>query len=195
MGSGKSAQLVVNADKKIRSYGDKHVCIFSPQICKDRIIEGVCNTSEIVSRLGISIKTRLVDKQFCFKSVLVSNPDVSHIFVDEINFFSPMQIDELKSLCVGRDIKIQVFGLKNDLYSYLFESSKRCIEVADKITELDPPKCLQCKNPAFVDYLEPNDEGHNIFINGKFISLCWQCWNDRKLQHVNKDVKRLISET
>lgn len=65
---------------------------------------------------------------------LINNADV--ILVDECQFLTESQIDELRDISVDRDIDILCFGLRTDFNTHLFPASKRLFELADEITEV-----------------------------------------------------------
>jgi thymidine kinase len=62
--------------------------------------------------------------------------DADVILIDECQFLSPEQIDELRNITTDRDIDIICFGLRTDFTTHLFPASRRLFELADEITEV-----------------------------------------------------------
>jgi len=58
------------------------------------------------------------------------------IIVDEAQFFTPEQIDQLASIVDRFDVPVMAYGLRTDFTGHLFEGSKRLMEIADKIEEV-----------------------------------------------------------
>lgn len=173
MGSGKTARLIIDATQCIQNNGAENVAIICNKLSMFRTdIDG---DSELIrSRIGISIKpTHYMDSSDDMSTILQP-----YIFVDEINFFSPDQVDQLKTLSMG-STKIYVYGLAKDFMSFLFASSARCIELADDVEKLQSPKCFWCSNMADIDHLSSNSVHPTLSttrVDGRYVSTCWTCW-------------------
>ena len=68
------------------------------------------------------------------------------ILVDEAQFLSPEQVNELWIFSKIYDRPVICYGLRTDFQSNLFEGSKRLLEVADEIEELTT--ICRCGNKA-----------------------------------------------
>jgi len=103
------------------------------------------------------------------------------IIVDECQFCTTSQIEELKHIASFYNVTVLCYGLKTDFQSHLFEGSKRLLELADSIEEI---KCMcKCGNKAIINAkFDMNGklliEGRQIDIGGneKYKAICYKCW-------------------
>ena len=65
-----------------------------------------------------------------------SVPELKWIIVDEAQFLSEEQVDQLSDIVDYLDIDVYCFGLRTDFKTHLFPGSKRLFEIADKIDEI-----------------------------------------------------------
>jgi len=77
----------------------------------------------------------------------INSADV--ILVDECQFMSTFQIDELREITLRRDIDVLCFGLRIDSDNHLFDASKRLFELADEIIEVRTICSVCGKHAAF----------------------------------------------
>lgn len=89
----------------------------------------------------------------------------AHLIVDEVQFFSATQIDQLHALTLEKNLPVTCFGLRTDVYRNLFAGSKRLIELSQMHTnvavhELQTAiRCAGC----------PDKPEHNgRYVNGLF---------------------------
>lgn len=116
------------------------------------------------------------------------------IIVDESQFCKEHHVDELKCISIYMNIPVYAYGLKNNFQSKLFEGSKRFIELADDLRELEM-SCEFCGRPAEVNARFDKkgkviSEGEVIVIGGndKYKALCYKCWHDKiELNKKNKN--------
>lgn len=92
---------------------------------------------KIVSRLGIEKKVDFLwkaDEPFVFngKSILT----LGCILIDEAQFLTEEQVNELDKLIYEFDIPIIAFGLRTDFLGRGFEGSNRLLQLADSIEEI-----------------------------------------------------------
>lgn len=106
---------------------------------------------------------------------------VSAIFVDEVQFFTRDQINQLRD--VANAVDVFCYGLRTDYRCLLFPASLRLFEVADVVKELHS-SCELCDRTATVNAKFANDivvrDGSPQFDVGgeeKYKSLCWSCWS------------------
>ena len=106
------------------------------------------------------------------------------IILDECQFATASQIEELKQIAIEKDVNVYCYGLKTDFTSHLFEGSKRLIELADKLVELET--YCECGNLAtingrFIDGKIVKD-GEQIVIGGEelYRPMCYNCWLNEK---------------
>ena len=77
----------------------------------------------------------------------INSADV--ILVDECQFMSTFQIDELREITLMRNIDVLCFGLRTDSDNHLFDASKRLFELADEIIEVKTICSICGKHAAF----------------------------------------------
>ncbi len=125
---------------------------------------------------------------------LISNYIISNnldcILVDEAQFLTPKQIDELSYIVDTLDIPVTCFGLIKDAFGNLFPGSKRLIEVVDNFEVYKILcKCREryaTENIRFQkidNELVPVFEGPQIAIDGidsEYRSMCRKCANNLK---------------
>ena len=133
----------------------------------------------IKSRVGLSCDAIVVGYNQSISAVLKNCENFDIIIVDEAQFLKESQVDELRAL-VDNGIMVMCYGLKTDFMGKLFEGSKRLIEVADSIREIQSP--CKCGRKAIVNARYHDSkiiyEGNQIDIGGndKYMAMCYQCW-------------------
>ena len=135
----------------------------------------------VKSRIGLACEAIVIDKDASIIDSLRQDKiyDFDTIIVDEAQFFNKHQIDELRQL-TNEGIMVMCYGLKTDYMCNLFEGSKRLLEVADSIRELQSP--CQCGRKAIINARYKDGEiiykGEQIEIGGndKYKPMCYQCW-------------------
>lgn len=108
---------------------------------------------------------------------IVNDADV--ILVDECQFLSSIQVDELRDISNTRDIDVLCFGLRTDYNAHLFEASKRLFELADEITEIKTI-CSVCGKRAGFNAKVTKDDDGQLVIPGweNFQPRCWRHFNE-----------------
>ncbi len=139
----------------------------------------------IESRIGLKRKVDiLIDPEKSLEPYYEDwNQDVACVLVDEAQFLSTKQVEELWIASKMYDIPVICYGLKTDFQSHLFEGSKRLIELADELEELSTICHCGTKakyNARFVDG-EFTLEGKEILIDGaesnvEYRPLCGKCY-------------------
>lgn len=118
------------------------------------------------------------------------------ILVDEAQFLTPEQVDELAAVSDKFGIDVECYGLRTDFRTKLFPGSKRLFEVADYVQEI-PSVCYCGNKTMFNARINSNKEivteGKQIEIGGedKYIALCRNCYykktNNKLYQNENND--------
>ena len=115
------------------------------------------------------------------------------VIVDEVQFFTTNQIDELRVLA-NAGIMVMCYGLKTDYTGHLFEGSKRLLEICDSEREI-PAMCSQCSGKAIMNAKHYNNNiiygGEDVIDiggNEKYTCMCHKCWIKGKVQTRNKSV-------
>ncbi len=80
--------------------------------------------------------------------VNLPGPPVDHVIVDEAQFLSPEQVDQLAALVDDHDIDVFTFGLLSDFRGLQFPGSARLVVLADVVEALQVYPMCWCGQPA-----------------------------------------------
>lgn len=112
------------------------------------------------------------------------------IIIDECQFLTEKQVDELSDIVVFNNIPVLCFGLRTDFATHVFPGSKRLFELADSISEIK--SICKCGNKATVNArFDENGkiifEGEQICLGGndRYIAMCMKCWKKLKYKEQN----------
>jgi thymidine kinase len=95
----------------------------------------------------------------CKYGSVVSHPSV--ILVDEAQFLTRRQVDELREIVNHFEVPVMAYGLRTDAFTNLFEGSQRLFEVADKFQEFKTI-CPCCGGKAIFN-MRIGDNGKPVF--------------------------------
>lgn len=171
MNASKSAQLLMKAYNLERQ--GKKILVFKPEI-DTRDGEYVISRALSSKRKAIVISKEAEGKMK--RIVAESLPDV--VFVDELQFFTPKQVEELAEISFKVDV--YAYGLMVAYNGKLFEATKRAIECGFKIHTIDM-QCDFCRNNSTHHLLYVNGEvvtdGDGIFVGDQeYKSVCFDCY-------------------
>ncbi len=106
------------------------------------------------------------------------------VLVDEAQFLSRAQVDQLASICDGLGIPVLAYGLRTDFRGELFEGSARLLAIADKLIELK--SVCECGRKATMNLRvdaegRPLHEGAQTDIGGndRYVALCRKHFRER----------------
>lgn len=106
------------------------------------------------------------------------------IISDEAQFFTPAQIDELRTLVDEENIPVLCFGLRTDFLTHFFPGARRLMELADSITEIKT--VCACGRKATVNARIDSGgriitEGSQILLGGNdsYTAMCHKCWKEK----------------
>ena len=180
MGSSKSAEALMtkfNYEQK----GFK-VLLMKP---KTDNRDDTLNKTYVASRIGLKSEAYAFSLNENLINLFVSlkkQEQYKVIIVDEAQFCTKEQIEQLKELTAL--VPVLCFGLKTNFKSFLFEGSKRLLEIADSITEIK--NICACGEKAIINGRFINDKlvcnGDEICIGGDetYKALCYRCWQKLK---------------
>ena len=128
MSSSKTANLCMNA----HNYEEvgKIPLVIKPSF-DTRSKEG-----KISSRIGLERDCIELGKDDNLYEIVKLQNKVDVCLIDECQFLEPHHIDEIVDVCDVLNISVMCYGLKNSSNGELFESMKRLMFEADKITEV-----------------------------------------------------------
>jgi len=143
--------------------------------------------NQVVSRLGIIKEVDLLIKKDdnIYEKIVKwkeNNGPLDCILVDEAQFFSKAQIDQLFEIAVKLEIPTICYGLRTDFKMNGFEGSERLLLLAHSIEELKT--ICTCGKKAMLNGRKVNGkfvfEGEQIAIdhenNVEYQSLCPKCY-------------------
>ena len=135
------------------------------------------------SRIGLEAAVEVIppetDIYARYLGVRELNCDV--IIVDECQFLTEAQIDQLRAIVDEHNIPVMCFGLRTDFQTRLFPGSRRLMEVADTIQEIKT--ICDCGAKATVN-ARIDGSGHIITQgaqvvlggNDSYIAMCHKCY-------------------
>lgn len=102
------------------------------------------------------------------------------VIVDECQFLTEAQIDQLRAIVNDYNVPVMCFGLRTDFQTKLFPGSRRLMEIADCIEEIKT--MCDCGSKATVN-ARINDgyivtEGAQVVLGGNdcYIAMCHKCY-------------------
>ena len=181
MNSGKSLQLMSIA----HNMDERHISTFTIKPS----IDTRDGENKIYSRIGISRDCRMFSPEDDLFDLISEENDgriscnsyLEWIFVDEAQFLTEEQVDQLSDVVDYLGINVMCYGLRTDFKSRLFPGSKRLFELADTIEEIK--STCECGNKTIINARV--DKDGNVLKNGpqtlvggedRYISICRKCW-------------------
>ena len=175
MGSSKTAQALIT--KYNYEENDLRVWLVKPSAdTRD-------GKALIRSRIGLEASADIIppetDLLTLFRDRHLHSCDV--IIVDECQFLTQEQIDQLRTIVDEHNIPVMCFGLRTDFQTKLFPGSLRLMEVADTIQEIKT--ICDCGAKATVN-ARIDSQGHIITQgaqvvlggNDSYIAMCHKCY-------------------
>lgn len=178
MNSGKTLDII----KTDHNYQEKNMDCIIIKASLDKKGE-----DNIISRVGFERKVDLLlnkeDNVKNFITNMMQKRNIYCILVDEAQFLSPKQIDELSDIVDFYKIPVICYGLRTDFQSNLFPGSRRLLEISDSIEEIKT--ICRCGMKATMNTRKNKDgyvfEGEQIAIDGieaSYESLCRKCYKE-----------------
>lgn len=138
------------------------------------------------SRIGLSSEALSVKPSQDLYALYKDNyADCNVIIVDECQFLTPEQVDNLSNIVIDFNIPVLCFGLATDFLTHLFPGSRRLFELAESISEIK--SVCRCGNKATVNARLDDDgnvvySGEQVVIGGnnRYVAMCRKCWLNKK---------------
>lgn len=175
MNSTKSADLIMQV-YRLRSNG-KQVLTYKPAL--DDRDSGVIRSRAVPTALPADLVVTPDCEGKMFNKAMQGQPQV--IYVDEVQFLTPAQIEELVTIVDVLSIDVICYGLLTDFKAVQFAGSKRLIELAD-VVEWLTSECTICSNTGIINARFVNDqlvlEGEQIQTGAEeaYRVLCRRCF-------------------
>ena len=176
MGSSKSAQALITKF----NYEEKGMSVW--------LIKPSVDTRDgadvIKSRIGLEAHARIITPEQDIIAEYRKAGRYDVIISDEAQFFTPEQIDQLRTLVDEDDLPVLCFGLRTDLLTHFFPGALRLMELADSITEIKT--VCACGRKATVNArLDAQGNvvtsGGQILLGGNdsYTAMCHRCWRKK----------------
>ena len=180
MNSGKSTALLQAA----HNYEERGQRVL---LAKPRI--DTKGEATIVSRLGVSRRVDVIVEPGDNLMTIVDQyvgPDeegraLSCVLLDESQFLTPAQVDDLFVVAVQKNIPVLAYGIRTDFQTVAFPGSRRLLEIAHSLEELKT--ICRCGRKALFNGRKQNDsfifDGAQVAIDGvdvTYESLCGVCY-------------------
>ena len=182
MGSGKSLHLIATAHNfKVHSIP---FIVLKSKI-DDRDGEDVIHSRAIgdIECVGISTDDNLFEmiEKYLNADLFYGAKGLKWVLIDECQFLTEDQVDELAAVADNFGINILCYGLRTDFRTQLFPGSKRLFEIADSFEEIKS-SCYCNSKTIFNARINNNGEivtdGEQIEVGGddRYVSLCRKCY-------------------
>ncbi len=174
MGSSKTAQALITKF----NYEERNMKVLFMKPSTD-----TRDGADIVrSRIGLEARAIVVapdaDLYEFYKN---EHSDCKAVIVDECQFLTPEQVDQLSLITMDFDVAVLCFGLRTDFLTHFFPGSRRLMEIAESITEIK--MVCDCGAKATVN-ARLDDQGNVVFEgeqvllggNDRYLAMCRRCW-------------------
>lgn len=173
MGSSKTAQALIT--KYNYEENGMRVWLVKPSAdCRDGAVI-------LRSRVGLEAPAEVIAPETDLRDVFARREKTDVIIVDECQFMTAEQIDQLRDIVDVHNIPVLCFGLRTDFQSKLFDGSRRLFEVADTITEIKA--ICDCGAKATTNARIDGEgyvvtQGAQLLLGGndRYIAMCHKCW-------------------
>jgi thymidine kinase len=188
MGSAKTALLLTTA-YNFEERGMAYIC-FKP------VVDTREDKNVIRSRIGIERACQWI---YAHTDLYLVIHDIFEkvevrplwILVDEAQFLSEKQVDQLAAVVDDYGCNVLCYGLRTDFRTHLFEGSRRLFEIADSIEEVK--STCTCGRKTIVNARIDSKgqivtEGEQVEIGGndKYVAVCRKCWRNRRIESSNR---------
>ena len=175
MGSSKTAQALIT--KYNYEENDMKVWLIKPSA--DTRDGKAILRSRIGLEAEVEVMTPETDIAKRYEELL--DEHFNAVIVDECQFFTEKQIDQLRSIVNDHGVPVMCFGLRTDFQTKLFPGSRRLMEVADTIQEIKT--MCDCGAKATVNARIDGTghivtEGAQVVLGGNdsYIAMCHKCY-------------------
>lgn len=182
MNSGKSTALL-QAAHNYEERGQR-VVLLKPRI-------DTKGNDQIVSRLGVSrtvdVRVEPTDNLVAVVASWIdslqaqSSQPLACVLVDEAQFLTPQQVDDLFIVAVQVNIPVIAYGIRTDFQTVAFPGSRRLLEIAHSVEELKT--ICRCGRKAVFNARTVDGkfvfDGAQVAIDGVDVgyeSLCGECY-------------------
>lgn len=181
MNSGKSTALL-QAAFNYEERGQR-VLLAKPSIDTkgDGIVSrlGVARNVDFTIASGTALRARFAALVAQIRST--EGREVACLLIDEAQFLSPDQVDDLLRIAVLDRVPVLAYGIRTDFKTNAFPGSRRLLEIAHSIEELKT--ICRCGRKAIFNARKMGEtfifDGAQVAIDGESVtyeSLCGECY-------------------
>ena len=181
MGSSKTAQALIT--KYNYEENDMSVWLLKPST------DNRDGAKIVRSRIGLQAEAQIATPECnvyeLFRSTWQQPCHV--IIVDECQFMTPAQVEQLRAIVDDFAVPVLCFGLRTDFKTKLFPGSMRLMELADVIEEIKT--MCDCGAKASVNARISDGlivtEGAQVVLGGNdcYIAMCHRCYQNGIREH------------
>ncbi|MBO5414181.1 MAG: thymidine kinase [Bacilli bacterium] len=141
----------------------------------------------LVSRIGLKRKVDhvILENEDVYKYLEKNVKGIACILVDEAQFLTKSQVEDLMQVVVDFDVPIICYGLRTDFRTEGFEGATRLLEIAHSIEEMKT--ICKCGRKAIFNTRKVNGKftfsGGQVAIDGEdsvtYESLCPICYHEK----------------
>lgn len=180
MGSGKSLLLLATA---YNFQQQKIPFLILKSKIDTRDGEDVVHSRALGDRECVSISPNeniyKIISEYRYRSIDIE--PLSWILVDEAQFLSSEQVEQLAAIADRFGINVICYGLRTDFKTQLFPGSKRLFEIADSVEEIKSSCSCNSKTIFNARVNKQKDvitDGEQIEVGGddRYIAMCRRCY-------------------
>ncbi len=141
-------------------------------------------SEHIVSRIGAKRKVDYLipQKENIYDTIVEKYTNVDLIIIDEAQFLSEKQVNELMDVVIDLNISIMCFGLRTDFLGNSFPGARRLLDIAHELTEIKT--ICECGHKAMFNVRlidgKVQTEGDSVAIDGEgkitYTVACARCF-------------------
>lgn len=135
------------------------------------IVDDRFGTGKIASRIGLEKSATPIDSNadifILTKKELVQNPNIKCVLIDEAQFLTKKQVEQLTFICDFLNLPVLAYGIRSDFQGEPFEGSAYLLAWADTLIELKT--ICHCGKKATMN-LRLDAHG-NVVIDGKQVDI------------------------
>jgi thymidine kinase len=146
----------------------------------------------IVSRLGVQRNVDFIVEpqddvldlffRYRTRTLAATGSPVACLLVDEAQFLTPRQVDDLLRIALVQDVPVLAYGIRTDFRTEAFPGSRRLLEIAHSLEELKT--ICRCGRKALFNARKVGDrfvfDGAQVAIDSEddvsYESLCGECY-------------------
>lgn len=182
MNSGKSLQLLVTAHN-FQEHGIQFIIFKSAVDTRDGA--NVIHSRAMDDRECVSIESgddiyRIIS-DYVDRELILGRKCLDWILVDECQFLTPKQVDELAAIADNFGINVICYGLRTDFATKMFPGSRRLFEICDKIEEIKS-SCDCGSKTIFNARIDAEGnvavDGEQVEVGGdeRYVPMCRECY-------------------